>query len=177
MNQIFKATKESKQYAANAIYAFILTMRYTGLRISDTTTLAKESVDGNRLKLYTAKTGELVSILLPGFVASTLRSVRSANPKYSFWSGHSKLPAATSLWRKRLAKVFEDAKIEDGHSYRFRDTFATTLLEAGVSLQDVSMLLGHRSVKITEKHYAPWVKTRQDALDRVLERVEFVEPI
>jgi hypothetical protein len=26
------------------------------------------------------------------------------------------------------------------------------------------MLLGHKSVKITEKHYAPWVKARQEQL-------------
>jgi len=26
------------------------------------------------------------------------------------------------------------------------------------------MLLGHSSVKITEKHYSPWVKARQDQL-------------
>ena len=76
-----------------------------------------------------------------------------------------------------MAQIFEDAKVEHGHSHRFRDTFATTLLQAGVSIQDVSVLLGHRSVKITEKHYAPWVKTRQDALDRVLEKVEFAEPL
>jgi integrase len=48
---------------------------------------------------------------------------------------------------------------------------------AGVSIQDVSVLLGHRSVKITEKHYAPWVKTRQNALDRVLERVAVEGPV
>jgi integrase len=26
------------------------------------------------------------------------------------------------------------------------------------------MLLGHTSIKTTEKHYAPWVKSRQTAL-------------
>jgi integrase/recombinase XerD len=60
--------------------------------------------------------------------------------------------------------------------YHFRDTFACLPLQAGISIEDVSVLLGHRSVKITEKHYAPWVKTRQDVLDRVLEKVEVAEP-
>jgi hypothetical protein len=41
-------------------------------------------------------------------------------------------------------------------------------LQAGNSLEDLSVLLGHRSIKITEKHYAPWVKARQERLeDRV----------
>jgi len=176
MAAIFKAAKQSKRFSADSVYAFILTMRYSGLRISDTTILSRESLVGNRLKLYTAKTGEHVSMLLPEFVTTALGSAKSSNPKYFFWSGHSKLPAAVSVWRKRIARVFEDAKIADGHSHRFRDTFACSLLQAGVSLQDVSVLLGHRSTKITEKHYSPWVKSRQDALDRAVESVAVAEP-
>jgi hypothetical protein len=47
----------------------------------------------------------------------------------------------------------------------FRDTFAVELLRNGVSLETVSMLLGHASIKVTEKHYKPWVKTLQDKLE------------
>ncbi len=114
MKAVFEAAKESNRFAAIAVYAFILAMRYSGLRISDTTILAKDSLAGNRLKLYTAKTGEHVSMLLPEFVVVALHSVKSSNPKYFFWTGESKLPAAVSVWRKRIAKVFEDAKITDG---------------------------------------------------------------
>jgi hypothetical protein len=32
-------------------------------------------------------------------------------------------------------------------------------------------LLGHKSQRITEKHYSPWVRTRQDALDREVLKV------
>lgn len=46
-----------------------------------------------------------------------------------------------------------------------RDTFAVELLVAGVPLEEVSKLLGHDSIKTTERHYAPWVKRRQDHLD------------
>jgi integrase len=46
----------------------------------------------------------------------------------------------------------------------FRDTFAVENLLAGVPIDQVSMLLGHKSVKITEKHYSPWVKARQEQL-------------
>jgi integrase/recombinase XerD len=68
-----------------------------------------------------------------------------------------------------LADVFYLAKIKNGHSHRFRDTFAVSLLEAGVSLEDVSTLLGHKNLGITQKHYSPWVQTRQDALDRAVQ--------
>jgi integrase len=42
------------------------------------------------------------------------------------------------------------------------------LLSRGVSIEIVSVLLGHSSIRITEKHYAPWVKTRQDALEEAV---------
>ena len=46
----------------------------------------------------------------------------------------------------------------------FRDTFAVELLLAGVPIDQVSLLLGHSSVKITERHYAPFCKARQEQL-------------
>lgn len=64
--------------------------------------------------------------------------------------------------------LFKAAKIDGGHSHRFRDTFACGLLEAGVSLENVKTLLGHDSIKTTEKHYAPWVRSRQELLERAV---------
>jgi integrase/recombinase XerD len=176
MKRILTSAKESKEYAAHSTYVFILVMRYSGLRISDVTTLPKAAVQQRRLRLYTAKTGEPVSMLLPEFVVAELSKVSSTHPKNFFWTGNSKTQAAASMWRKRIAKVFKAAGIVDGHTHRFRDTFAVSLLSSGVSMQDVSTLLGHASIKITQKHYAPWDKTRQDALDKVLANLEISIP-
>jgi integrase len=57
------------------------------------------------------------------------------------------------------------AGLPDGHSHRLRDTFSVELLRKGVSIESVSRLLGHKSIRVTEKHYAPWVKIRQDRLE------------
>ena len=56
-------------------------------------------------------------------------------------------------------KLFAAARppIEGGHPHRFRDTFAASLLLKGVSIESVSKLLGHASIKVAERHYAPWV--------------------
>ena len=32
-------------------------------------------------------------------------------------------------------------------------------------MQDLSRMLGHKSVRVTEKHYAPWVPERQAQLE------------
>jgi len=51
------------------------------------------------------------------------------------------------------------------HPHRFRDTFAVELLLAGVPLDRVSILLGHSSIRITERHYAPWTRSRQEEIE------------
>ena len=42
------------------------------------------------------------------------------------------------------------------------------LLEQGGPLPEVSKLLGHESIETTERHYAKWVKGRQDRLDSLV---------
>ena len=46
----------------------------------------------------------------------------------------------------RRKKVYVMAGVVDGHSRRLRDTFSVDLLQKGVSLETVSMLLGHTSI-------------------------------
>lgn len=51
------------------------------------------------------------------------------------------------------------------HSHQLRDTFAVEHLLAGTTMQDLSRMLGHASIQVTEKYYAPWVPERQAALE------------
>lgn len=39
------------------------------------------------------------------------------------------------------------------------------------SIEIVSKLLGHTSIKVTEHHYSPWVKARQDPLETEVRRI------
>jgi integrase len=145
--------------------ALVLLMRYSGLRISDAVTLRKERIDAKgRLFLYQAKTKHPVLLPLPKEVLTALKGVDEGDGRY-FYPGVGKLKTAITEWQARLKKLFELAGIPDGHGHRLRDTFAVALLEKGVPLQEVSILLGHRSIKTTEKHYAPWTRSRQDALE------------
>ena len=86
-----------------------------------------------------------------------------------FWNGESGPEAIVGYWQKRLHDLFERAGVEKGPtnavSHRFRDTFAVKLLERGTSIETVSVLLGHKSIRITEKHYNPWVRSRQELLE------------
>ena len=79
--------------------------------------------------------------------------------------------------RRALRKIFRLAGIERGHPHRFRDTYAIELLLAGMSLEYVSVLLGHSSVRITERHYAPWIRARQEQLEAEIQRSWASDPI
>jgi len=57
-----------------------------------------------------------------------------------------------------------DGSPRPAHLHMLRDTFAVEYLLAGMPLEEVSRLLGHSSVLITQKHYAPWVLERQQRL-------------
>jgi len=46
-------------------------------------------------------------------------------------------------------------------SHNLRKTFATRLLSRGAAITDVQHLLGHASVKTTEKVYAAFVKNER----------------
>jgi integrase len=82
----------------------------------------------------------------------------------------SKSESATRDWQGALKGVFKEARMPDGHAHRFRDTFAVGLLQAGVPMDRVSALLGHSSIKVTEKHYSPWVRARQEQLEADVRR-------
>lgn len=75
------------------------------------------------------------------------------------------------LPQERWKSVVTLAEVQGRHAPRFRDTSAVELLVAGVPLEPVSVLLGQQSVRITERHYSPWVRPRQDQLEQDLQRV------
>jgi len=162
---------------ATRVRTLILLMRWSGLSIRDAVRLERSCLsDQNELFLYRAKTGLPVYVPVPDEIAQALRNIPpgpAPNPRYFFWSGNGKLKSAVGNWQRSLRRVFAlaDLRYEDGakkrcHPHMFRDTFAVECLLAGVPLEEVSILLGHKSVKITEKHYLPWVKARQEQLQQ-----------
>lgn len=153
--------------------ALIQLGRYSGLAIHDASTFERHEVVRDearkvyRIVVSRQKTGVHVSVVIPDDVARELLAVVNDNPNYVFWHGNGDPESAAKYWQKEIRENLYPLwkHPEPPHFHRLRDTFAVDLLTRGVPLDDVSKLLGHKSVKTTERSYAPWVKARQDRLD------------
>jgi site-specific recombinase XerD len=164
---------------AARIRALIRCMRFTGLAISDAWSLERAKIqrDPNRgvthVKTTRLKTGAYVGVAIPRDVEEELLSVPNTNPHYVFWQpgdGAMKkaLKKAVKSLTGTLSKLFHAAGLPKGHSHQLRHTAAVEWLKAGIPLEEVSRLLGHKTIRTTEKYYNAWVKSRQDRLDALV---------
>ncbi len=94
-----------------------------------------------------------------------------------FWTGHSKPKSTVGNWQRALRRLFVLAGVPTGHAHRFRHTFAVELLQAGVPVERVAAMLGHRSVKVTERYYSAWNLSRQEQLEADVRRTWIEAPI
>ncbi|MDQ2841127.1 MAG: site-specific integrase [Acidobacteriota bacterium] len=137
----------------------VLLLRYTGLRISDVATLARDRVREDRIYLYTMKNGKLVFLPIPAFLREALDDLPTPKAteqksKYFFWSGNGTTTRAFIRGVTRtLARVFAISQVPGAHAHRFRHTLATALLEKGWTTEDVAIILGS-TPEIIRRHYA-----------------------
>lgn len=169
------ARRAGKDRFGIELRAIFLVQRWTGLRLTDVLMLPRSGVQGNRIITKTQKTGEPIDRIVPDAVIVALNEVpcrKTMHEDQFFWSRKCNHRVLAGMWtpRIRLINRYLSFKNDKGdlmqfHSHMLRDTFAVELLLAGVSLEKVSKLLTHKSVRVTEKHYAPWVKARQRQLE------------
>jgi integrase len=159
-------------------------MRWTGLRIRDAVTLERNRLSYDpenemwNIMVYQKKTGDPVYCPIPPHVKDLLLDVPASqkgntNERYFFWTGNGNPKTVVSNWQRSYGKLFKVAALKgaDGmakrcHPHMLRDTFAVEALLSGMRLEEVSTILGHSSVRVTEKHYMPWVRARQASLNQ-----------
>lgn len=168
---------EFEPIKAQRVRALVQLMRYSGLAITDAVVLERTGLIFDPslqcYKVVTArqKTGTDVCVVLPKVVSAEIVTAMplNRNPRYIFWNtGNGKRQSAVTNWQHDLRQAFRAAGQKDGHPHQLRDTFAVWLLQKGVPIEEVSQALGHKSIKVTEKHYAKWVVARQNRLDTLL---------
>lgn len=159
-------------------------MRWTGLRIRDAATLERHRLVVDEptgmwsVMVYQRKTGDPVYCPVPPHVAELLQTVPSSqkgntNERYFLWTGAGLPKTVVANWQRSYRKLFALANLREPggepkrcHPHMFRDTFAIESLLSGTRIEEVQILLGHNSVKTTEKAYMPWVRARQVSLNQ-----------
>jgi integrase len=175
---------EDRELTLKRLKCFIYVMRYGSLAIVDATTLTDDRIVDGRLFLYRAKTGVPVTVKLPDFVLQPLSELPLYRGRYYFWNkqkNDSKPSTATGNWRRRLRELLELAGVIKPSnwaiSHGFRDTFAVGFLKSGGSMEELQVLLGHKSIETTQAHYAPWDPSRAKKLDQSIAQMHALENV
>jgi integrase len=158
--------------------ALVLMLLTTGLRLSDVMNLQRSRVFTDRkgivrLRIRTEKTGVTVTLALPTATVQALNHLPHVSDELYFWKGGSDEQLATACRRARRAikRLGNIAKVKNAHPHRFRDTWAKEALLAGTSMRTVQLVLGHKSIRTTEMHYAPFVPEYQQMIDAATDAV------
>jgi len=162
------AHKKGRQAARDI---FIL-MVDGGFRINEASVLKWSDIDFDNgvIYLYRSKVSNDDFIPMTNRLRATLLNRRVVvDGEYVFpgrFGGHK-----TIQNNRALEAAFRRAGVSDVSSHNLRKTFATRLLSRGAAITDVQHLLGHASVKTTEKAYAAFVKNERfkqtiDLLDK-----------
>ena len=146
---------------------FLQFLLYTGCRRNEALGMTWEDVDLQKRQLVVrgeiGKMGKRRSIPINDALAATLR--QWPRPPTGRLFPHYE-PNQVSMKFRRWARQLGLPKGISLHS--LRATFGSQLIAAGVHIYTVSQLLGHSSVKVTERHYlALDPKHVQDAINQL----------
>ena len=128
--------------------------------VSAASPLAEHAQRIGMIYLYTSNVSNDDFIPMTNRLKTTLLNRRRlVEGEYAFpgkFGGHK-----TIKNNRALEAAFQRAGVNDISSHNLRKTFATRLLNRGAAITDVQHLLGHSSVKTTERAYAAFVRNER----------------
>lgn len=148
-----KIVEQEKDEQLKVLYTVAV---YTGMRMGEIRHLRWEAIDlqknlikVNNTEEFTTKSKKSRIIPINPRVKALLISFRKNKTGYLF---HKKGIALTKDYiSARFKKVVRSLGLNDEiHFHSLRHTFASWLVQAGVSIYEVSKLLGHSDIKVTE---------------------------
>ena len=168
-------TSSSIQSHPSSFLTLIELLYHTGLRISDGIKFdprkIKDTPYGGSYAAPQTKTHNRVVVFLEPWLKEKLRQLPPLSPeRYVFFNGASNWRLYVNDQIRRPLRILgkQLGFKETLRPHRFRDSFAVNRINAGTTLQDLKDLLGHKALATTERHYLPWVKSRQTALEERL---------
>jgi site-specific recombinase XerD len=159
--------------------AMIMVLLRTGMRIGEllTTKVADVHIKERRIEIYEGEKNRLGRVVyLSDDAVIALRKwlkERDAWEEYLIYSRRAdtmSYSTARMILRRYLAKA---GLAHRGYSlHTLRHTFATELLNAGMRLECLQVLLGHRSIEETRRYARLTDKTREEEYFMAMSRIE-----
>lgn len=149
----------------------ILTMLYTGLRLSEMAALVYKNVQlrERRIVVLGGKGGKNRSVPIHGELMKLILEV----PAVDRMSGKGVIGQRESglpLTRKSFVNIFDVWLPRYGieiHAHQLRHTFATQLLYNGANLKQIQELLGHKRLDTTQRYLRLDESHRREAIERL----------
>jgi integrase/recombinase XerD len=160
--------------------AMIMVLLRTGMRIGELlhTKMTDIHMKERRIEIYEGEKNRLGRVVyLSDDAVIALRKwlkVRNPREEYLFYTRMSTEAMSYSTARILFQRYLVKAGLSDkGYSlHTLRHTFATELLNAGMRLECLQVLLGHRSIEETRRYARLTDKTREEEYFRAMSRIE-----
>ena len=160
--------------------AMILVLLRTGMRIGEllNTKVTDVHIKERRIEIYEAqknRLGRVVYLSEDAIIAlKTWFGERNAWEDYLFYSQGSTDTMSYSTARSRFEKYIVKAGLtHKGYTlHTLRHTFATELLNAGMRLECLQVLLGHRNIEETRRYARLTDKTREEEYFKAMAIIE-----
>jgi len=133
----------------------------TGLRVSELLSLGPQSIINGHI-VITGKGRKRRAVP----INQTVRRILRSDPLFKCKRAYSRRQSIENM----IARLCRKAHIPRGGPHAIRHFFCTQLIvKHGVPVSKVSRLLGHSSIRTTEKIYTHWLESDLDGLTDVLE--------
>lgn len=160
--------------------AMIMVLLRTGMRIGELlhTKVTDVHIKERRIEIYEAQKNRLgrVVYLSDDAVIALRKWLKERNPReeYLIYARMSTDTMSYSTARNIFHRYILTAGLTDkGYSlHTLRHTFATEFLNAGMRLECLQVLLGHRSIEETRRYARLTDKTREEEYFRAMSRIE-----
>ena len=160
--------------------AMIMVLLRTGMRIGEllNTKISDVHIKERRIEIYEGEKNRLGRVVyLSDDAVIALRKwwkERNSREEYLFYTMMSTDTMSYSTARYIFQRYIVKAGLSDkGYSlHTLRHTFATEFLNAGMRLECLQVLLGHRSIEETRRYARLTDKTREEEYFRAMSRIE-----
>jgi integrase/recombinase XerD len=157
----------------------LATIYALGLRLNEGLSLEAGHIDSQRLIVWVrdGKGAKDRGVPLPRPLLDRLRRYwkterPASKTKYLFVAQDRQAPLHETTLQKTFVAARADARLhKDATIHTLRHSYATHLLEAGVSLRTIQHVLGHKSLRTTELYMhvtQPGAERLQEVLDRLM---------